>query len=172
MHTSSHWWWAHFWEVGSYVISQYVPKPWGYTSGWRVSESSISCITRFRFGPAMWDHCIHWVFSSLIRVVSKCHCNLNWVLAEVLFGWLILVPLIDPVYKYWCKFSLLLSSPGLLQVKVQMNSGSGGRGWESRGWPRLGITPGVQETDWVQQQRSSIDPLRRFQSDGGNKGQE
>ena len=45
---------------------------------------------------------------------------------------------------------MVLSSPGLLQVKVWMNSGSRGQGQKSRGWPRLVITLGVQETDWVQ----------------------
>ena len=40
-----------------------------------------------------------------------------------------------------------------------------GQGWEDRGWPRPGITPGVQGTNWVQWQRSSVDPLHRFQSD-------
>ena len=33
----------------------------------------------------------------------------------------------------------------------------------------LGITPGVQETNWVQQQRSSVDPMCRFQLDRGNR---
>ena len=49
--------------------------------------------------------------------------------------------------------------------QVQGNSGLRGQGWKGSSWPRLGITPGVQETDWVQWQRSSIDPLHRFQSD-------
>ena len=60
-----------------------------------------------------------------------------------------------------------LSSPGLLRVKVRMNSGSRGRGRKNRGWPRPGIAPGAWETDWVQRQRSSVDPLRRFRSDRG-----
>ena len=68
--------------------------------------------------------------------------------------------------------SLMLSSPGLLWVKVQTNFGSKGRGRKSRGWPRLGITPGAWETVWVQQQRSSIDPLHRFWSDRGTRDQE
>ena len=65
-----------------------------------------------------------------------------------------------------------VSSPGLLWVKVRTNSGSRGRGWEGRGWPRLGITPEAQKTDWVQRQRSSIDPLHRFQSDRRSRDQE
>ena len=65
-----------------------------------------------------------------------------------------------------------LSSPGLLRVKVRTNSGSRGQGQESRCWPRLGITPGARETDWVQRQRSSIDPLHRFRSDRGIRGWE
>ena len=65
-----------------------------------------------------------------------------------------------------------LSSPGLLWVKVWPNSRSREWGWKSWGWPRLGITLGVQETNWVQRQKSSIDPLHRFWSDRGNRGWE
>ena len=64
------------------------------------------------------------------------------------------------------------SSPGQSPDEFQTNSGSRGRGRESRGWPRPGITPGARETNWVQRQRSSVDPLRRFQSDRGIRDQE
>ena len=81
---------------------------------------------------------------------------------------------VDYIHRWywWPKHQEKLSSLGLLQVKVRTNFGSRGRGRESRGWPRLGITPGARETNWVQQQRSSVDPLHRFWLDRGNKGQE
>ena len=68
--------------------------------------------------------------------------------------------------------TLILSSPGLLWVKVQTNSRSRGWGWKGRGWPRPGITLGAWETNWVQRQRSSIDPLCRFWSDRRSRDQE
>ena len=56
-----------------------------------------------------------------------------------------------------------------LSINVWMIFRSRGRGWKGRGSPRPGITLGVRETDWVQQQRSSVDPLHRFWLDRGNR---
>ena len=51
------------------------------------------------------------------------------------------------------------------------DSRSRGQGRKGRGWPRLEITPGVQETNWVQQQRVSVAPLCRFWSDRWSRDQ-
>ena len=72
----------------------------------------------------------------------------------------------------WSLCTWNMSSLGLLWVKVQMIFRSRGRGRKGRGSPRLGITLGVRETDWVQRQRSSVDPLHRFRLDRGSRNRE
>ena len=42
--------------------------------------------------------------------------------------------------------------------QVQGNSRLRGRGQKGSSWPRLGITPGVQETDWYNDRGQALTP--------------
>ena len=134
------------------------------------TPSGLRCITRSRVlisvSPMFYEYLFTVNADTIAEVYSLNHLILcesclidsgwHWVCCSILHGKRCFgaLRLCMPTVKS-------RSSPG----QVRTNSGSRGQGQKGRGWPRPGITPGAWETDWVQWQRSSIDPLCRFWSD-------